>query len=52
MELTKEGQAALRIILKAAQDNGIDLKGKGQVADITENRHLKYLQKANEWDII
>lgn len=27
MELTKEGQAALEIILKAAKDNGIDLKG-------------------------
>ncbi|MBN2314755.1 MAG: hypothetical protein JXM79_12565 [Sedimentisphaerales bacterium] len=27
MELTKEGQAALDIILKAAKDNGIDVKG-------------------------
>ncbi|TKJ37177.1 MAG: hypothetical protein CEE38_09805 [Planctomycetes bacterium B3_Pla] len=27
MELTKEGQAALEIILKAARDNGIDVKG-------------------------
>ena len=27
MELTKEGQAALEIILQAAKDNGIDVKG-------------------------
>ncbi|HUU19192.1 MAG TPA: hypothetical protein VMW72_18720 [Sedimentisphaerales bacterium] len=27
MELTKEGQAALDIILKSAKDNGIDIKG-------------------------
>ena len=27
MELTKEGQAALEIILKAAEDNGIDVSG-------------------------
>ena len=27
MELTKEGQAALNIILKSAKDNGIDVKG-------------------------
>ena len=27
MELTKEGQAALEIILKSAKDNGIDVKG-------------------------